>query len=78
MTKPLDVPFNISLLELTPDKLRGLKPVTKLDIFEGGPPDFSEEGLFSTGIFGRVGDERRNYRFAYIDIKVPVLHPQLS
>lgn len=75
MTKPLDVPFNISLLELTPDKLRGLKPVTKLDIFEGGPPDFSEEGLFSTSIFGRVGDERRNYRFSYIDIKVPVLHP---
>lgn len=75
MAKPSDVPFNIFLLELTPEKLRGLKPVTKLDIFEGGSSDFSDEGLFSTTIFGRVGDERRNYRFSYIDIKVPVLHP---
>lgn len=75
MSKPLDVPFNIFLLELTPDKLKGLRPITKLDIFDGGPPDFAEDGLFSTTIFGRVGDERRNYRFSYIDIKVPVMHP---
>jgi hypothetical protein len=75
MSKPVDVPFNIDLLNLSPDKLRGLRKVQKLDIFEGGSSDFSEEGLFSTTIFGRVGDERRNLRFAYIDIKVPILHP---
>jgi hypothetical protein len=77
MSKPVDVPFNIDLLNLSPDKLRGLKKVQKLDIFEGGSSDFSEEGLFSTTIFGRVGDERRNLRFAYIDIKVPILHPAI-
>lgn len=75
MSKTVSVPFNINLLTLTPDKLRGLKRVQKLDIFEGGSSDFSEEGLFSASIFGRVGDERRNLRFAYIDIKVPILHP---
>lgn len=75
MAKPSDVPFNIFLLELTPERLKYLKPVTKLDIFEGGSSDFSEEGLFSTSIFGRVGDERRNYRFSYIDVKVPIMHP---
>ena len=75
MSKPADVPFNIDILDLTPEKLRGLKKIQKLDIFEGGSSDFSEEGLFSTSIFGRVGDERRNLRFAYIDIKVPILHP---
>lgn len=75
MSKPIDVPFNIYLLDLTPEKLRGLQPITKLDIFEGGSSDFANEGLFSTTIFGRVGDERRNVRFAYIDVKVPILHP---
>jgi hypothetical protein len=77
MSKPSDVPFNIDILNLTPEKLRGLKKIQKLDIFEGGSSDFSEEGLFSTSIFGRVGDERRNLRFAYIDIKVPILHPTI-
>lgn len=75
MTKPVEVPFNIDLLQLTKEKLSGLQQVTKLDIFEGGTSDFSDEGLFSATIFGRVGDERRNVRFAYIDIKVPVFHP---
>ena len=46
-----------------------------LDIFEGGTLDFHPDGLFSTLIFGRVGDERRDARFSYIDIKVSVMHP---
>lgn len=69
------IPFNISLLELTPKKLEGLKPVTKLDIMDGATNNFAEEGLFSVSIFGKVGDERRNARFSYIDIKVPIFHP---
>lgn len=79
--KPQNIPFNISLLELTPDKLRAIRPVTVLDIFEGGiggvagSQEFHNDGLFSTFIFGKVGDERRDARFSYVDIKVPVMHP---
>ena len=69
------VPFNIEILDLSPAKLQGLRPVTALDIFDGAGANFHDDGLFSTVIFGRVGDERRNMRFSYIDIKVKILHP---
>jgi hypothetical protein len=69
------IPFNISLLDLTPAKLQGLKPVTALDFFDGNSNNFHENGLFSVSIFGKVGDEKRSQRFSYIDIKVPVFHP---
>jgi hypothetical protein len=70
-----DIPFNITLLELTPQKLAGLKPVKVLDIFEGSTTNFHEDGLFSQSIFGRVGDDRRAYRFSYIDVRITILHP---
>lgn len=73
--KPLDVPFNVSLLSLTPKKLQGLRRVSVLDIFDGAGSDFHEDGLFSISTFGKVGDDRRSKRFAYIDIKVPIFHP---
>ena len=76
MTQRSLVPFNVSLLELTPKKLEGLKPVRVLDIFAGaGQTNFHEEGLFSSSIFGQVGDERRSQRVSYIDIKISVFHP---
>lgn len=70
-----EIPFNISLLQLHPQNLQGLKPVRVLDIFDGASGNFHEDGLFSTSIFGRVGDERRNKRFSYIDIKITIFHP---
>lgn len=73
----LDIPFNISILELTPDKLRGIKPVRALDNFDESRRNFHEDGLYSSSIFGRVGDEIRDYRFSYIDIKVEIFHPIL-
>ncbi len=73
--KPIEVPFNISLLQLTAEKLRNLKPVRVLDMYDGSTSDFHPDGLFSSVIFGPVGDERRSMRFSYVDVKVPVLHP---
>lgn len=73
--KPIEVPFNITLLVLSPEKLRHVKPVRVLDIYDGSSTDFHPDGLFSSEIFGPVGDERRNWRFSYIDIKTDVLHP---
>lgn len=76
--KRLSIPFNVELLDLNPQRLQGLRPVSVLDIFEGGSNDnFHPNGLFSTEIFGRVGDERRNVRFSYIDIKIPIFHPNI-
>src|ERR1035437_2601088 len=71
----LPIPFNISLLVLTDDKIQGLKPVRSLDIWDGATKQFSEDGLFSISIFGKVGDELRNRKFSYIDIKISVLYP---
>lgn len=70
-----DVPFNVSILQLTEKKLVGVKPVTKQDIFDGATHNFDESGLFSVSIFGKVGDEKRSQRFSFIDIKAPVFHP---
>lgn len=71
----ISIPFNISLLELTDEKLYGLKPVTVLDTFNGATKNFHENGLFSISIFGKVGDERRSRRFSYINIKLTIFHP---
>lgn len=73
----LSIPFNISILVLSPEILKGIKPVTALDIFDNTGKNYHEEGLFSTSIFGRSGEEIRDYRFSYIDIKVDILHPIL-
>lgn len=70
-----DIPFNVRILELTPKKLFGLKPVRSNDIFDGATGNLNEDGLFSISIFGKPGDERRSLRFSYIDIKLPIFHP---
>lgn len=69
------LPFNVTLLHLTPAKLAGLFPITSLAMYDGITNIFHPDGLFSTKIFGRVGDDVRSRRYAYIDIKVPVFHP---
>lgn len=70
-----DIPFNISLLNLTNDMLVGMKPVRSLDIFDGATKNFHEDGLFSISIFGKVGEERRVRRYSFIDIKASIFHP---
>lgn len=69
------IPFNIRVLNLSPAKLKNLREIKSLDILEGQTKQFHREGLFSTEIFGRVGDESRSQRFAFIDIRIPVFHP---
>ena len=73
----LDIPFNISILELNPEKLKGIKPVRALDIFDESKKNYHEDGLYSSSIFGRSGDELRDYRFSYIDVKIEIFHPIL-
>lgn len=69
------IPFNIDLLILTPENTKLLRPVTVLDIFDGATKNFHNDGLFSTAIFGRYGEEVRNRTFSYIDLKIDIFHP---
>lgn len=75
LSKRVQVAANITIVDLTPERLARLKPVTVLDIFDGISGDFHEHGLFSIQTFGRAGSEERDNTFSYIDIKVEVFHP---
>lgn len=68
-------PFNITLLKLTPERLRYIKPVTSMDWNDGASSNFHEDGLFSVSIFGRFGDDKRDQNFSYINLNTEVLHP---
>lgn len=70
------LPFNITLLSNSKIKA-GLQEITTLDIYDGQTTNFHPNGLFSTQIFGRVGEEIRDKNFAFIDLKVSVMHPTL-
>lgn len=72
---PLELPFNVEIFQPTDERLRLLKPVTSTDYHENTKGDLHEDGLFSISIFGRVGDEARDRRFSYIDIKTEIFHP---
>ncbi len=69
------LPFNLWLLDLTPQVLRDVPQVRVLDFFTGPGGDFHPEGLFSSEIFGPVGSPQREMRFAHIDLKLEVFHP---
>lgn len=72
---PSELPFNVEIFQPSPEQLRLLKPVTSTDYYENTKGDLHEDGLFSISIFGRIGDEARDRRFSYIDIKTQVFHP---
>ena len=71
------LPVNISILHITPQILSMMRPVSVLDMFEGGQQggNFHANGLFSAEIFGRVGSDERDTRFSYIDLKTEIFHP---
>ena len=69
------LPFNLALLTLNADNIKGLQQIKVLDIFSPSSTNFHPDGLFSIEIFGKVGDERRNRLFAYIDMGIEVFHP---
>lgn len=75
--KPINVPFNIKILDPKDERLKNLRPVTALDIFDNSGINFHPDGLFSALIFGKVGEEMRTEKFSYINCKTPVFHPAI-
>ena len=73
--KATKLPMNIDLLILTDDNVKLIRKIESLDIYDGVSRNFHPTGLFSTEIFGKVGDSKRDTTFAYIDLGVPVYHP---
>lgn len=71
------IPFNIDLLLLKDKDVQNIRPIKVLDIFDGLSKNFHKDGLFSTEIYGKVGEERRNRLFSYINLHVDILHPVL-
>ena len=69
------LPLNIALLCLTDADVKTMRQTKVLDIFDGMSKNFHPDGLFSVEAYGKVGDERRNRLFSYIDLHVPVFHP---
>jgi len=69
-----DAPINIDLLYTDPKSISTLKEVKESQIFDN-TNNFHQEGLFSTTIFGDIGTEYRSRTFAYIDLKIEILHP---
>lgn len=70
------IPLNISLLILDAKALENAREIKVLDIFESiGSKNFHPDGLFSIDIFGKVGDERRNRVYGYIDLHLDIMHP---
>lgn len=69
-------PFNIELLLLLgKEKVQNLRQVKVMDIMVGMTKNFHPEGLYSTEIFGKVGDARRSRTFGYIDLYISIFHP---
>lgn len=66
---------DFELLYLTNKELQILGQVRVLDVYDSGTENFHPEGLFSSEIFGRIGDPSRNTRPAFIDTKIEVFHP---
>lgn len=71
------IPFNISLLQLSPDDTSRIRQVRSLDQFEGATQNFHPEGLYSVQTFGIVGSDARSTKFGYIDLKIGIIHPTL-
>lgn len=69
------IPFNVDILDQRKFDRLDIKPVRAMDHFDGGTSNFHEDGLFSISIFGRIGEEARDKRMSYIDIKTTIFHP---
>ncbi len=52
-----------------------LKPVSTIRLYEKLEKT-DPNGLFSEEIFGKFGSNERRKRFAYVNLKVPIIHPE--
>lgn len=68
-------PFNVTLQNNSRSILTNLMPVTSTDVYEGLTKKLNDDGLFSTTIFGRPAEERRQNTLSYVDLRTKIMHP---
>jgi hypothetical protein len=69
--------LGINLLSPTKDEVKYLGEVTSLNSLQVSSTNFDPEGLYSVEYFGVVGSKDRLTKMAYIDVKIPVIHPKV-
>lgn len=71
------LPTELWLMDLSDERVRYVKPVSSLDIYDGATVNLHPEGLYSVDIFGHAGTYERDITLSYIDCKVPILMPKI-
>lgn len=66
----------LSLIKLTPERLKLIRPTKSLEIRTTNTGAFHPDGLFSTETFGPIGSPHRNHMFSYIKCHTKVFHPK--
>lgn len=73
----ITLPTELWLMDLNDERVKYVKPVSSLDIYDGASVNFHPDGLYSVDIFGHVGTYERDNTLSYIDLKVPILMPKV-
>jgi len=68
-------PTNLTLLDFRKVIPGIYKEVTSTDAFEGMTQNLNDEGLYSVGIFGKLGSKERDETEAFIDTKLEIFNP---
>lgn len=75
--KTKKIPFNVWLLDHSDQRIGHLFEVKVTDIYEASTNDFHPQGLYSSFIFGKPGDPRRDKTPARVNLNVRILHPKV-
>lgn len=83
LREPVDVPefqfekepMKLRLLNINSVNRSAIREITTQAIFDKSNVSFHPDGLYSTEIFGDVGSKDRDSTFAFIDLKIPIIHP---
>jgi len=72
-----DIAFNIKIMSPDRESIRGMLPVSTMDMYDNNTGDYHPQGLYSNVIFGRVGTDLRNESHGFINLRTSILHPKL-
>lgn len=70
-------PMKLKVLNIDTISKTLIREITSQGIFDKTGIIFDPEGLYSSTIFGEVGSKARDTTFAFIDLKLPIIHPAI-
>jgi len=69
--------LSINLLSPSEDYVKYLGEITSLNSIETSGTQFDPDGLYSVEFFGVSGSKERMVKFAYINMRLEVIHPKI-